>query len=186
MHNFEPIPILIERLARIFQNDAHADGLKPTQWEALRYLARANRFSRSPRAVTSYLGMTKGTVSQTIGALERKGLVRKQVDPTDRRGVQLDVTEEGANALARDPTAILENAAAKLTDIDRSQLSKGLEKVLQQLLHERGGRRFDACKTCRHFVSDGKQGNPFYCSLLGEPLTAADSEAICIEQERAA
>ena len=35
---------LLERLARLVHNDAHVDGLKPTQWESLRYLARANRF----------------------------------------------------------------------------------------------------------------------------------------------
>lgn len=186
MQNNETIPILIERLARIFQNDAHADGLKPTQWEALRYLARANRFSRSPRAATAYLGMTKGTVSQTIGALERKGLVHKHVDPTDRRGVQLRLTEEGIKALAHDPAMALESAASKLTDIEQSQLSSGLGKILRQLLQERKGRHFDACKTCRHFVRDDKQGTPFYCSLLSEPLTPADSEAICVEQERAA
>lgn len=186
MRNIEPISILIERLARTFQNDAHTDGLKPTQWEALRYLARANRFSRSPRAVTAYLGMTKGTVSQTIGALERKGLVHKHVDPTDRRGVQLELTEAGVNALLRDPVVALESATSKLTDIDQSHLSNGLETILRQLLQEREGRHFGACKTCRHFVSDDKQGSPFYCSLLGEPLTPADSEAICVEQERAA
>ena len=86
------IVALLERLSRVLQNESHAEGLKPTQWEALRYLERANRFSRTPSGLTSYLGMTKGTVSQTLNALERKGLIRKTADKADRRQVHIDLT----------------------------------------------------------------------------------------------
>ena len=48
MTSSQDMPVLLERLARVLQNEAHTGGLKPTQWEALRYLARANRFSRTP------------------------------------------------------------------------------------------------------------------------------------------
>lgn len=72
MRSVDDILILLERIGRVLQNDGHSEGLKPTQWEALRYFARANRFSRSPSALTAYLGMTKGTVSQTVGALEKR------------------------------------------------------------------------------------------------------------------
>ncbi|HIP78057.1 MAG TPA: MarR family transcriptional regulator, partial [Kiloniellaceae bacterium] len=65
MDTADDLGLLLERLARVLQNEAHSEGLKPTQWEALRYLSRANRFSRTPSGVTAYLGMTKGTVSQT-------------------------------------------------------------------------------------------------------------------------
>ena len=53
MNNPAPLSHLIERLARVLQNDGHCDGLKPTQWEVLRYLSRANRFSCTPGAVTA-------------------------------------------------------------------------------------------------------------------------------------
>ena len=62
----------LERLARIMRAREHEGGLNPAQWEALRYLSRANRFSDSPGALTRYLGATKGTISQTLMALERK------------------------------------------------------------------------------------------------------------------
>ena len=61
---------LMERLSRLVGQTGHAHGMKPAQWDALRYLARANRFSRTPGALTAYLGATKGTVSQTVIALE--------------------------------------------------------------------------------------------------------------------
>ena len=67
----------LERLTRLMRAGEHEGGLNPAQWEALRYLSRANRFSNSPIALTRFLGSTKGTISQTIKALERKGYIAK-------------------------------------------------------------------------------------------------------------
>ena len=72
--NFE-IAWPLERLTRLMRAGEHEGGLNPAQWEALRYLSRANRFSNSPIALTRFLGSTKGTISQTIKALERKGFI---------------------------------------------------------------------------------------------------------------
>ena len=66
---------LIDRLGRLMRSGEHAGDLNPAQWEALRYLARANRFSRTPAALAQYLGSTRGTVSQTLIALEDHGRI---------------------------------------------------------------------------------------------------------------
>ncbi|MEZ6010726.1 MAG: MarR family winged helix-turn-helix transcriptional regulator [Hyphomonas sp.] len=177
---------LLERLARLVHNDAYSSGLKPTQWEALRYLARANRFSRSPGALTAYLGMTKGTVSQTLQALERKGLVEKRAAANDRRSVKLDLTTAGEHLLADDPLGDLEASVSALPKEDQKLFGAMLEGLMKNMLHRRGGKAFGACKTCRHFRGDKNQGAPFFCSLLSEPLSTSDSEMICAEQEAAA
>ena len=39
---------LVDRLERLARLDATPDPLNAAQWEALRYLARANRYSRTP------------------------------------------------------------------------------------------------------------------------------------------
>ena len=182
----DDIPVLLERLSRILQNEAHAGGLKPTQWEALRYLARANRFSRSPSAVTAYLGVTKGTVSQTLNALERKGLIRKAADPGDRRNLTIEVTPAGAALLAQDPVAVLLRSAARLSAQDRRALSAGLERLLKEALNLRGGRPFGLCRSCRFFQRRAEGGAPHRCGLLEVPLSEDDGERICIEQEPAA
>ncbi|MDJ0943982.1 MAG: MarR family transcriptional regulator [Kiloniellales bacterium] len=179
------IPVLLERLSRILQNEAHAGGVKPTQWEALRYLARANRFSRSPSAVTAYLGVTKGTVSQTLNALDRKGLIRKRADPGDRRNVTIEVTRAGRDLLARDPVEVVLTAAARLSAAERRALSGALEKLLVEALRRRGGRPFGVCRSCRFFRKRAKGGSPHRCGLLDVPLSDTDSERICVEQEPA-
>ncbi|MEM7172975.1 MAG: MarR family winged helix-turn-helix transcriptional regulator [Pseudomonadota bacterium] len=193
MTSRENVVAHLERLARLIQSDAHDAGLRPTQWEALRYLARANRFSRSPSAVTAYLGMTKGTVSQTLMALERKGLIGKKELAVDRRVVTLQITAKGKRTLEKDPLARVEAAVGKLKASETERLEEGLQAVLTRLLRDRDGRAFGACKTCRHFglapkpATSGLASNaPFWCGLLEEPLSQDDSEQICVEQEDAA
>ena len=180
------IAVLLERLSRILQNAAHAEGLKPTQWEALRYLARANRFSRTPSGLTAYLGMTKGTVSQTLNALERKGLVRKKTDPADRRQVGVELTAKARRLLDRDPVDGMMRAVEGLTERDRSGLQRGLERLLRETLARRGGKPFGLCRSCRHFRANDPAGAPHRCGLLDVALSAEDSELICVEQEEAA
>lgn len=185
MNKTSGITIILERLGRVLQNDAHTQGLKPTQWEALRYLARANRFSSSPSAVTAYLGVTKGTVSQTLNALERKGLIKKVSDQADRRNLKVSLTSAGSALLHDDPAHILSHSIAKLRRSDREGLEDHLEKLLLTTIQQRGGRPFGACKTCRHFRKNASGGSPHLCGLLNEPLTALDSKKICVEQEAA-
>ena len=172
---------LIERLGRILTNAGHAEGLKPVQWEALRYLARANRFSRRPAAVTRFLGLTKGTVSQTLIALENKGLIKRVAAAADRRSIHLTLTIEGRKLIQRDPARRL-NAA--LEQLDPRQIAAGselLQELLLRALKDSGGAPFGVCSTCRHFRRDVPGGNPNLCDLLREPLTAEDATAICVE-----
>lgn len=177
------IAVVLERLARVIQNDAHSEGLKPTQWEALRYLARANRFSRTPSGLTAYLGMTKGTVSQTLNALERKGLVAKRTDAADRRQVHIDLTADGVRLLERDPVDALLGSAATLSAEDRQGLAQGLKGLLTETLSRRNGRPFGVCRSCRFFRANDPEGAPHRCGLLDVALSADDSQRICVEQE---
>lgn len=182
----QDIAVLLERLARVVQNETHSEGLKPTQWEALRYLARANRFSRTPSGLTAYLGMTKGTVSQTLNALERKGLAVKEIDPTDRRQVYIDLTAKGAQLLERDPIESLVKSALRMPGDERRILAESLESLLKETLRCRGGLPFGVCKTCRYFKANDPEGAPHRCSLLDAPLSKNDSKSICVEQQSAA
>ncbi|MEQ1754277.1 MAG: MarR family transcriptional regulator [Micropepsaceae bacterium] len=178
--------ILLERIGRILQSDGHSQGLKPTQWEALRYFARANRFSRSPSALTAYLGMTKGTVSQTISALEKKGLIEKAIGDADRRQIKIEVTAKGEKLIKRDPLEAVAAALSRLPASQRRELEGDLSQFLRAILRQRGGRPFGACKTCFYFRKNAEARAPHRCGLLLEPLSATDSEMICVEHEEAA
>lgn len=173
---------LIERLGKALRAADHAAGLAPAQWEALRYLARANRFSRTPAALAEYAGATRGTISQTLIALEAKGYVRKIASQRDGRSVDLQLTNTGRGLIAGDDPMI--DLAHDIDAVgDASALADALEETLRTALVRREQRRFGQCQTCRHFRADAHAGkSPHHCALIDEPLSAAESELICIEQ----
>ena len=176
------IATLIERMGRLMNSDAHAGALLPVQWEVLRYLARANRFSRTPAALGAYLGLTKGTVSQTLRVLEGKGFVRKGVDPRDRRRRRLSLSQEARRLLREDPLAETAAAARHLSERQRETLTGMLESMLRVRLAARHRQPFGMCRDCRYFARRHAAGAPHYCLLLKEPLAEEESLAICHEQ----
>ncbi|NWG91895.1 MAG: MarR family transcriptional regulator [Parvularculaceae bacterium] len=171
---------LIERLGRVVRADGFAFGLNPAQWEALRYLARANRFSRTPAALADYFNVSRGTVSQTLIALEEKGLVEKSRSARDARVVDLALTADGRRMLTNDAERAL--AAAIDEGGSAGEIAALLASALSRALARRGGKAFGVCKTCRHFR---REGTSLACALLNTPLTAQDAEAICAEMEAA-
>jgi len=171
---------LVERLARVLRAGDFEAGLNPAQWEALRYLARANRFSRTPAALADYLNSTRGTVSQTLNALEAKGLVEKTKSERDARSSTLALTPAGRAMLANDSEARLARAIDSAGEAAR--VSAALSEALSHALAARGGKAFGVCRTCRHFERDGAD---LRCALLEEPLSAQETQAICAEMEAA-
>jgi DNA-binding MarR family transcriptional regulator len=175
---------LINRLDRLARAADHRGGLNPAQRDALRYLGLANRFSRSPAALADYLGATRGTVSQSLIALEAKGYVTREPHPCDRRAVTLGLTAAGRAALKEDGgVALLAEAVAAGAGAEAPTLARLLDATLAAAIARNGGRAFGVCRTCRHFRAEAHAGTarPHHCALLDVPLGEADAGAICVE-----
>jgi DNA-binding MarR family transcriptional regulator len=125
--------------------------LNPAQCEALRYLARANRFSRNPAALADYLASTRGTISRTLASLEEKGYVAREPSARDGRSVDFALTSEGSKALKRDPLLVLARDIEQATGGEGADLLDGLRQTLRNAIARNQGRAFGACYTCRHF-----------------------------------
>lgn len=179
---------LLGRLERLARSGVTVEGLNPAQWEALRYLSRANRFSRTPAALADYVGSTRGTISQTLIALEQKGLAARSASRRDGRSVELALTRRGAALLKHDPLTHLACDIAAGTGGDPAALLATLQAILAATIARNDGRAFGVCHTCRHFRRHARPGaaSPHHCALLDEPLSDADSTDICQEQEAAA
>lgn len=172
---------LINRLGRSIHCRQFAQGLNPAQWEALRYLARANHYSRTPSALAEYLSTTKGTASQTLKSLEAKGYVRRVPVPEDRRAVRIDITDSGHVVLRRDPLQCLESSSAA-TGEDLDAVNRVLGR-LASALERSNCKAFGLCEECTLFcknVAPGAEGGPHRCGLTGDPLSVADSAKICV------
>jgi DNA-binding MarR family transcriptional regulator len=178
----------LERLARLMRAREHDGGLNPAQWEALRFLSRANRFSNSPAALTRYLGATKGTVSQTLIALERKGHITRALREGAKKSISLALTAKGKAALAHDPWADLAMAADDLGGKTKRRLHRGLVELLDHELRRSGAASFGACSTCRFFRERGRSDDekgPHLCMLFEEALSEDDTSRICREHQPA-
>ncbi|WP_342247231.1 MarR family winged helix-turn-helix transcriptional regulator [Pseudomonas sp. OTU5201] len=154
--------------------------LQPVQLSALEYLARCNHYSDTPLAVTDYLGLTKGTVSQSLKALEAKGLIEKRQDLQDKRSVHLDLTPAARELLATvTPPAFLAQALAEMGP-NAAALEELLGELLRTVQRQVDVPGFGLCKTCRfHQLRDGE---PF-CGLTREPLARPSIELICREHQ---
>lgn len=173
---------LLERLSSLtrvwFREHPKLTDLQPIQLSALMYLGRCNRYSNTPLAVTEYLGLTKGTVSQSLKALETKGLLVKTQDTRDKRSVHLLLTEPAQALLdAVMPPDFLVNAAQRM-----GARAEDLEGLLLELLrHIQQGENvpsFGLCRTCR-FHQTLEAGA--FCGLTQEPLEPMETELICRE-----
>lgn len=172
----------LERLARIMRSREHEEGLNPAQREALRYLARANRFSNTPGALTRYLGATKGTVSQTVMALERKGLIAKAARNA-KKAVHLTLTEAGRDVLSRDPWMALAGAVETLGGKTRRRMQRGIEELLAREVERGGLDSFGLCAGCRFFRERGREGDaqgPHLCMMFEDALSPEDAGRICV------
>lgn len=167
---------LLDRMTRIAASEEWAGEINPTQRAALAYLARANRFSRKPSQVADYLSATRGTVSQTLKALARKGLIEEQRSQSDKRSISYGLTSHGHTAL--NFTTAVDAALEQLSDTEIDDLSANLRKVIKSVLTARGGRSFGICNTCQ-FHQQTNTGA--YCTLLDEDLHDGETTEICHE-----
>lgn len=167
---------LIDRLGRLSAAEEWNGPLNPSQFAALSYLARANRFSRAPSHVADYLATTRGTASQTLKALARKDLITETRSAADKRSISYEVTGGGSSLL--ETSSELDDVIETLPEDLKNSIASSLKALVSTMLHHRGGRSFGICNTCRHHEKT-KTGD--YCSLLDVALSPSDSQKICHE-----
>lgn len=166
---------LLDRIGHVFREDlrqvATRHGLALAQLEALQFLAVANAMSDSLSAVVAYLGSTKGTVSQTLSALERKGLIERVRDDHDARRTHCRITKAGRT--------IVDEArpAARIAGLDPTH-AEAAEALLTAMIAKREGRTFGVCRTCAHFRARPSGG---HCRLVDQPLAAEQTDRRCME-----
>lgn len=176
---------LLERLNNLLRMEVRTFGLKyglqPVQIEALTYLTRCNRYSDTPQAVAEYLGLTKGTVSQSLMVLEQKGFLRKRQDTADKRITHLVITVKGRKLVEQVyPAKNLEAALAKTNSVQGKTLEDTLRTLLREMQHLHDRKTFAACHTCR-FNERDKKG--YVCGLTKEALSGREIQLICREHE---
>lgn len=173
---------LTERLGNLIRVEMRRLGaaykLHPVHLQALSYLRQANRYSNTPQALSEYLGLTKGTVSQSLLLLYRKGLVTRYVDEHDRRVVRLKLSAAGRRFMKDAQLApIWQSAAANISPARSRTTVLVLQETLRNLQAMHQERTFGVCNTCAHLQRESAR--IYHCGVTGERLSVPETRQIC-------
>ncbi|WP_243095334.1 MarR family winged helix-turn-helix transcriptional regulator [Thermus thalpophilus] len=171
----EKLLFLLERLAQaeraLLTQKAHRLGLSATQAQLLLHL------SARPQGVVDlahFLALTPATVSEALSALERKGLLAREKDPTDKRRFHLTPTAEGRR-LAEALGDYLDPMRKVLRGVEHKALLLPLMRLLEGLVRQGVMADTGMCLTCRHLrVDEGLR-----CALLQLTLAPEDLRLAC-------
>jgi len=138
------ISSLNKRLTRQMDQTLADHGLTRQEWEVLRSLHQHEHGMEpcSPGDLSSELELSSGAVTNRLDKLEQAGLIRRHPDPGDRRGVNLELTEDGARAWieSTNSQAIKEaRFAGALTKPEQKQLNALLRKLMIAYESEQAG-----------------------------------------------
>ena len=152
--------------------------LQLVHFQVLEYLSLCNKYSDTPAAIANYLGMTRGTVSQSLIILEKRAYIKKNQDTLDKRVFHIQLLQKGRNILKKaKPTELFNKASAILAA--NSSIVAGEDIFIEArraLQKANNSNSFGVCKTCKNF---SRKSHSFFCELTQEKLSKNDSEKIC-------
>ena len=122
---------VIERIER----DLAQQGSMPLAWyDVLLALYETPERKLRMHELASAILVTRGGLTRLVARIERAGLLHREPDPTDGRGLYAVLTEEGLGALRRTwPTyarGIAEHFGKHLNDEEVEVLDRALRRVL--------------------------------------------------------
>lgn len=105
--------------------------LSVRQYAALRDIREG---ATSPGELARQWQVTPAVLTGVIDRLERRDLVRREIDPLDRRRFRLALTESGiaaSEAIERALVGDLARQLAAIPDVEKAELSRSLELLRQ-------------------------------------------------------
>ncbi len=170
---------LIERISTLLRAKQRkkysALGLQPVHMQTLDYLASCTALVIH-QAVTDYLGLTKGTVSQTLQVLVRKGLVEKKQMMLISAWCTYKSYLLGMSCYP--PFDVFTKAEEAIEKKKFDSINAALYEALVALQSVNVTKSFGQCKNCITFSEENEH---YYCLLMQQPLGQADIEKICRE-----
>lgn len=137
--DFSPLEVLsrVARLSRHLDRARRAafqrSDLELWEWDVLSALRRAGEpYQLSPKQLLQQTLVSSGTMTNRIDRLVDRGLVRREADPGDRRGVLVTLTEDGRVRVDAAITRLVDAEAVLLASLSRSDRER-LAALLRKL-----------------------------------------------------
>ena len=162
--------------------EAGGRGLNPTQGQVLALL-RANPGGLRLGALAEQLGVTAATTSDSVTALQRKGLVAKEPSAGDGRGVVVVLTPAGnleAAAAAAWPDFLLE-AVGELSTAEQATFLRALVAMIRTLQEKGRIPVARMCVSCRFFrpYQHDDPVRPHHCAFVDAPFGDGELRLDC-------
>lgn len=108
-----------------------AEGLTVTQLRLLSFLSETGGLSNADLAERLYV--TRPSVSALLERLERGGFIRREISPSDRRGICIFLEDRGRDALSSMRAEVSEFGSSLLEDLsddDLKEIIGALDKLV--------------------------------------------------------
>ena len=175
----------LSRIASAMRSDdwdrAKEMGLNPTQLVILDLL-EGRKEGLSVKAVAAHLGVSQPSATDSINALERKGLVEKAGADADERAVRVFLTIEGRSVLERSGTGrTAERAVDALAEHEQEDLLVSLVKMIRHLQEVDAIPIQRMCVSCRYFAPYAHQdaAKPHHCNFVDASFGQRDLRIDC-------
>lgn len=197
MSEMEPVSLRerilegLERLASVIRADSRRSaaprGLNPAQDAILRLLLTRPAGVRVS-ALAWHLGVSQPSVTDSVIALERKGLVHRQPDPQDARAVIIKAAASPQLPEAAVTTSQMAAALKELSEAEQVLLLKALIKLIRSLQLRQVISPQRLCITCKYFRPNvhPEPEPPHHCALVDAPFGDRALRLDCPEHIEAA
>ncbi len=178
----------LEKIAQAFRvllwQESREFALSPIQVQVLIFLLYHSEEKRKVSYLAREFNMTKATISDTVKALNQKGLIRKTYEPGDTRSYIMHLTESGREKAAKASlfTREIHAPVDKLHTDDKENLLLSLLNIIRHLNKAGVITIPRMCMTCAYYESSGN-GQKHFCKLLNQDLQVTDLRIDCPEHQ---
>lgn len=181
----------LERLASVMRADVRRSaaprGLNPAQDAILRLLLTRPAGIRVS-ILAAQLGVSQPSVTDSVIALERKGLVCRQAAPEDARAVIVKAKLDSQPRKAPDGPSHTAAALAELSESEQVRLLRTLIKLIRSLQLRQAIPPQRLCITCKYFQPNvhPEPEAPHHCAFVDAPFGDRALRLDCSEHVPAA
>lgn len=118
-------------------------GISIPQLLCLQFLSKQQGLSASPKAIKEHLQLNASTVSGIVARLDKKGLVAKLPNATDRRMYLIALTSKGDGLLKNAPPLLHQKLSLQLKNLSEEKVAE-IQASIQLLVSMFDAEQLDA------------------------------------------
>ena len=168
----------------LLRQRAEQESLSAAQVQALLFLKHSRTSAHTMGGLAKGIALAYPTISAMVDALERKGLVRRQVLESDRRTITLRLTPEGEK-LSGDLENLLDEIEQAIQALPQAQ-QEALNQAARQIIYRLNAAGYihlhEMCWHCQFFRQNAHPDDPHgphHCAFMDAPLAEADTYLDC-------